>query len=102
VENPSGVDHRRGPIRLRRDAVAWREVDGEIVALDLTSSTYLRVNPSGTTLWGLIVEGTTYDALAATLVESYGLDGARAEREVDDFVAMCAEWGLLEPEHEGR
>ena len=42
-------------MRLRTDAVEWREVEGEIVALDLRDEMYLGVNGSGAVLWPLLV-----------------------------------------------
>src|SRR5580704_9107850 len=37
-------------IRLRQD-IAWREIDGEIVLLDLTGAAYYSVSRSGVVLW---------------------------------------------------
>ena len=47
------------PLRVRADALEWREVDGEIVALDLRRSVYLAINPSGALLWPALVEGAS-------------------------------------------
>jgi hypothetical protein len=88
----------RSSFKLRPDAVLWREVDGEIVALSLHSSTYLRVNPSGTYLWTFLVEGTTEADLIAALVGTYGVDDDRARHEVDRFLTSCAKHGILEPD----
>ena len=34
-------------MRLRENGVTWQEIDGELVILDLASSTYLTTNGSG-------------------------------------------------------
>jgi Coenzyme PQQ synthesis protein D (PqqD) len=83
-------------IGLRRDEIAWREIDGEVIAVDLRSSTYLSTNGSGTTLWHALVAGTTRAGLADALVQTYSIDQATAERDVDAFLADLTERGLLD------
>jgi hypothetical protein len=82
-------------IRLRTDGIEWREVEGEIVALELESSSYLAANPTATTLWSALVEGTTREALVRTVVEQYAVEEAVAGRDVDAFLAQLREQGLL-------
>jgi hypothetical protein len=78
-----------GVLKLREAAVAWREVDGEAMLLDLRSSTYLATNPSGTLLWRRLAEGTTRDALVDALVETFGIPTAHAAADVDAFLEDC-------------
>ena len=44
-------------VKLRSDAIEWRKLEDEIVALDLRSSEYLAINPTGAAIWDLLVEG---------------------------------------------
>lgn len=83
-------------VKLRAGTVEWREVEGEIVALDLDSSEYLAVNRTGTVIWPLLVEGTTREELATQLADRYRVDRASAERDVDAFVDTLTERGLLD------
>jgi Coenzyme PQQ synthesis protein D (PqqD) len=83
-------------VKLREDAVAWREVEDEIVALDLASSEYVSVNRSGAVIWPLLVEGTTTAECAGRLVDEYGLDSSDAARDVDQFLEALAARNLLE------
>jgi hypothetical protein len=85
-------------IRLRRDLVEWREVDGEIVALDLARSLYLAVNRTGALLWPAVSEGTTRERLVEMLVSAFALDPAAARADVDAFLADLERQGLLEQE----
>ncbi len=86
-----------GPVlRLRPEAVDWREVEGQIVALDRGRSVYLAVNPSGTKLLPALVTGATREQLVQTLRKEFGLDPERAEADVDAFVATLSERELLE------
>jgi Coenzyme PQQ synthesis protein D (PqqD) len=84
------------PLKLRRDALDWREVEGEIVAIDLESSNYLAGNRSAAVLWPALVEGTTRDALADLLIANFEVDRASAESDVDRFLTVLADHGLLE------
>jgi hypothetical protein len=82
-------------LRLRDEKLEWREVDGEVVALDGQESEYLGVNRSGASLWPLLAAGTTRDALVEHLCASYGIERARAETDVAAFVESLASKGLL-------
>jgi hypothetical protein len=84
-------------IRLRDGAVEWREIDGEIVALDRPAGEYVAVTGSGALLWPLLVAGTTRDALVEALVRRFDVEPETAARDVDRFVETLAARGLLEP-----
>ena len=84
-------------VRLRREQLEWREVEGEIVALDAGASEYLAVNATGATLWPLLAEGATREQLAARLVEAFGVDLERAAADVEVFLDSLETRGLLEP-----
>jgi hypothetical protein len=91
--DPAGGERR---LRLRADAVDWREVDGQVVVLDRAGSVYLAVNAAGAALWPAIVEGATRGQLVETLLTTFDVERPRAERDVDAFVASLSERGLLE------
>ena len=57
--------------RIRDESVSWRDVDGEIVALDVESGDYFTLNGSGRLLWLALLEPVTTDALAQVLCESF-------------------------------
>ena len=83
-------------LRLRSDAVQWREVGGEALLLDLRSSNYLVVNPSATVLWRRLAEGTTRDELVAALAAEYELSADQAGGDVDAFLSDCRVRELIE------
>lgn len=76
-------------------SVSWKEVDGRVVALNLTTSTYLTANLTGTLLWPLLVDGTTSAALVARLVDEYGISDEVAAADVDAFVGALRSAELL-------
>ncbi len=91
---------RFGPVtmlRLRRQGLDWREVDGEVVALDLETARYVATNRTGALLWDELADGATREALVASLASRWNLDEARAAADVDAFLALLRDRGLLEP-----
>lgn len=82
-------------VRLREEALVWREIDGELVAVDVGASTYLGANPSGTILWQLLADGASRQQLADALVERFGIDADRARADADAFVDSLDSRGLL-------
>ena len=82
-------------LRLRADAVAWREVEGDVIALGLATSAYFGTNASGSLLWKQLAEGATREQLVEELVQAFGIDADRAGADVDAFVGELRDRGLL-------
>jgi hypothetical protein len=82
-------------IRLRGDDLDWREVEGEVVVLDVRRSVYVAVNASGAVLWPALADGATREALVDRLVTRYDKDPQDAGVDVDAFVADLRAQGLL-------
>jgi hypothetical protein len=81
-------------LRLR-EGVEWRLVDGEVLALDTASSTFLNANRTGAVLWSALAAGGTRAELVARLVHAFDVDEEVAGRDVDDFLGALAVQGLL-------
>jgi len=73
----------------------WREVEGEVIALSLPSSSYLSINQTGAVLWKLLADETTEDDLVAALVSAFDVDDASARRDVMAFLQELESQGLL-------
>jgi coenzyme PQQ synthesis protein D (PqqD) len=73
-------------LRLRTDAVEWREIEREIIALDRQAATYLAGNSTATLLWRALDVGATRRDLISTLTETFGIDATRAAADVDGFL----------------
>jgi len=82
-------------LMLRTDGLTWREIDGEIVALEGRRSLYLSANGSGGMLWRMLADGATRDELADALVASYGVDAGVAGTDTDRFLEQVRGAGLL-------
>ncbi|GAA2743243.1 hypothetical protein GCM10009868_16260 [Terrabacter aerolatus] len=75
--------------------MVWREVDGEIILLDLDSSRYLTTNGSGSFLLQRLTSDQDRDDLARALAERYDLDVERARADTDSFLRVLQERRLL-------
>ena len=84
-------------LRLRTDDLDWRELEGEIVALDLRESEYFAVNRTGTLLWRAVADGASRAELVALLVEEFGLTETAAAADVDRFVTDLERRRLVVP-----
>lgn len=82
-------------MKLRSDGVSWREIDGELVILDLSSSKYLTTNRTGTVLMRLLTEDRTVDELASALVTEFEISRRQAVEHVGQFVQTLQGKGLL-------
>ena len=89
------MDEKR--FKLRDGATAWQQVEGEVILLDLRTSTYLGTNRSASELWAALAEGATRDDLVARLRAVYDVSEVQVGADVDAFLGTCRDRGLLEP-----
>jgi hypothetical protein len=83
------------PKVVRPPHVLFERVDQDTAVLDPDSGRYTRLNGSATLLWELLASPTTAGALAARLVQEYGIDEAAARRDVDSFLEMLRQRDLV-------
>ena len=83
-------------LRLRDEGLVWREIDGELVVLDVEQSVYLASNETGTLLWRALAEGTTHEQLVQLLVTHVDVPVDIATGDVDAFLVQLRERGVLD------
>jgi hypothetical protein len=83
-------------LRLQKQQLEWREVDGEVIALERKQSAYLAANQSGTVLWRALADGTSEVEMVRLLMSQYDIDADTARVDVDGFVSTLDQMGLLE------
>jgi hypothetical protein len=93
TQDPEGTQR----LRIRDTDITWRELEKGTLVLDLRSATYISLNPSGSLLWQCLSTGTTRTELVQELVDRLGADQARAERDVNEFLATLEARELLAP-----
>lgn len=79
---------------LRNDRVAWQVIDGEAVLVNLATGETLGLNETGGWIWSQINESSTADMTRA-MVSRFQITAEVAQHDVDEFVAMLAEKGLV-------
>ncbi|MHA7985499.1 PqqD family protein [Rathayibacter sp. CAU 1779] len=84
-------------MKLRSDGITWQEIDGELVILDLTSSTYLTTNGSGAFLAKLLTEERTTAELEDALAAEYEIGASVAQADTAAFIDQLVEKKLLAP-----
>lgn len=84
-------------LRLRTDRLSWEVVGDEIVALDLSRSEYLGLNPTATALWQTLAAGATREELIDALVQRFEVTVEQAGIDVDGFIAELQALEMLEP-----
>jgi hypothetical protein len=82
--------------RIRHGVLEWREVEGEVVALDLRRKTYLAINRTGAVLWPALMTGATREELLARLTADFSVSLDEAASDLDAFLAELARQDLLE------
>lgn len=82
-------------LRLRDEGLNWREIDGEVVALDVERLHYLNLNATGCVLWLMLAEGATKPQLVAKLRQEFDVDEPTAQHDVEAFITSCRENDLL-------
>lgn len=75
--------------------VAWQELGGDVVLVDLVQGKAIGLNRAGSLLWKRVLPGATEEDLVSVLVSEYGLDGQRARADVASFLGSLGERGLL-------
>jgi hypothetical protein len=81
--------------RLRDDDLVWREVEDEVIILDMRASVYASVNEAGRALWLKLAEGASLDDLTSELVRRYELNEADATRDAKAFLQSLRDQDLL-------
>jgi len=77
------------------DSVLTREIDGEMVLLDLASETYYGLDNVGTRIWATLVEHKTLPKARQALIAEFDVDAAVLDRDLDRLLADLEGHGLL-------
>jgi hypothetical protein len=83
------------PFRRRED-LAWQEVDGEGILVDLEGARMMGMNRAALLVWSLAPEDDL-DGIAAALARAFDTDLETARRDASDFLAQLVARGLLSP-----
>lgn len=75
--------------------LTWREVHGELVAIDANSGEYHIFNPIGKLIWLSIDEGHAVSDILDKIEMEYNVKKEIAISDLNDFVVELCDRGLL-------
>ena len=78
------------------DNVVWRDLDGEIVILNLTSGVYFSVDGVGTRIWTLISEQVATEEIIGKLISEFDVEETRLRNDMEALFQELASQGLIE------
>jgi hypothetical protein len=76
--------------------VVWRDLEGEIVILNLTSGVYFSVDGVGTRIWTLMSEQVATDDIVRKLISEFDVEEAQLRSDMESLMRDLASQGLIE------
>jgi hypothetical protein len=86
---------RDAAIRIKKDVV-FRDLEGEMVLLNLATGVYFGLDPVGTRIWGLIDGRRSAAAIVEALIAEYDVDPQTCETDLDRFLESLRDNELVE------
>ena len=83
-----------GPLHLSPDALS-RELDGEVLILDLKTSLYFGMTGTAARIWQLLEAGHPQDDIVGTLAREYNAPRDAIASDVESFLADLIARGLV-------
>ena len=80
--------------------VLFQEVNGEVVALSMTTGNYHGMNEVASRMWHLIQQHENLDSAIATLLEEYDVPETQLRKDMSQFVEQLLSSGLIEEGNE--
>ena len=75
--------------------VAFRELDGEAVLLNLGTGVYFGLNPTGTRIWNLVAEHGSLQKVFEAMEDEYDVSPNSLENHLLQLVEQLREKGLV-------
>ena len=91
----SGPISRRAAIRIGKDVV-FRELDGEMVLLNLATGVYFGLDPVGTRIWTLIEAQRSSDEIVEMLTAEYEVDADTLDADLTRFLLTLRDNELVD------
>ena len=75
--------------------IVWRELEGEIVILNLATGYYYGLEGAGNDMWRLLVEHGSTEKVVEVMAGEYDVDTARLEVDLQSLVHDLARKSLV-------
>ncbi len=79
----------------RSDHAMARELDGEIIILDVPSGRYFGINDVGAVVWGLLDGTHDRDAIVDAVTAEFDVDRDTAAADLDALLDQLVDAGLV-------
>ncbi len=79
------------------DNYSWRDVNNELVVLNLQSGEYFTFNDVGRLIWLSVNDGKNVEDITKLVTEQYAATRDKAEADVKAFISNLLSEGLLIP-----
>jgi len=90
----------RPQARLRvAEHVLTREIDGELVLLNLKTEGYFGLDEIGTRIWAALTEHATVDKACDALLREYAVERPALERDIERLLGEMQAKGLVLRKH---
>lgn len=83
-------------MRINPDVV-FRSLGDGAVLVNLVSNHIFELNDTGIAIWSELADGSSREAIIASLVSSFDIDPDAAGRQLDDFLSELETSGLVLP-----
>lgn len=85
---------RSGSVRHAPDVVA-RQLDDEVVLVNLRTNRIYELNPTAARLWELLGSGCDVEQASERMLDEFEVEQAELAAEIDALVAQLASEGLV-------
>ena len=81
--------------KICRDGLMWRDIDREVIILDIENDSYYSLNETGTLVWKMLEKGINVEGIFAALAKEYALSLKNAEKDVNSIIEKLKEEKLI-------
>jgi hypothetical protein len=84
------------------DDIVYRDLDGSIVTLSLTTGEYVELDSVGTRIWQLIEQDGRRSSVRRGLLDVFDLDDETCDLELDAFLSLLTAKKLITIDRGGK
>ena len=98
MDRETASERKLGPAsRLRRvEGIAWREIEGEAVLVNVRSDEVMHLNPAASFLWSRLDGRASLEEIARAMTGEFEVDLDMALADAAAFAASLLEQGAAE------
>ena len=87
--------------RIDRNRVAWDEIDGETLIINVETGFYFSLDDVGSLIWSMLVDGVDERDMVARIVNEYEVEESTAREDLQALVDVLVGEELVDGrEHE--